>query len=239
MTGIALPIQTEVNAKLRSYVVSSFLASFMSFLIATAALFAAEIYRAYILLFKALGSVQTVVLPILGQIIMSLLIDNYGWFDLPLALIQILGAVILIVGVMMVVIPSKKGQSAINGKLGGVLESSIIAATVSFVVGTIILLIYVGAVERSFGKVSLALGSRRPWWIWLGGIFGAFMVFGNAYLVPLIGTGALIIFALLGQMGTSLMVDKYGLLGAVRKEILRVQYLGILVMLAGVILIKI
>ena len=207
----------------------------MSFLIATAALFAAEIYRAYILLFKALGSVQTVVLPILGQIIMSLLIDNYGWFDLPLALMQILGAVILIVGVMMVVIPSKKGQSAINGKLGGVLESSIIAATVSFVVGTIILLIYVGAVEKSFGKVSLALGSGRPWWIWLGGI----MVFGNAYLVPLIGTGALIIFALLGQMGTSLMVDKYGLLGAVRKEILRVQYLGILVMLAGVILIKI
>ena len=35
-----------------------------------------------IVLFPKLGSVQTVIMPILGQIVMSMLIDNFGWFTL-------------------------------------------------------------------------------------------------------------------------------------------------------------
>lgn len=59
-----------------------------------------------ILLFPKLGSVQTVIMPVLGQIVAGLLIDNFGWFDSAtraLTPIRVLGAVLVLVGVIITV----------------------------------------------------------------------------------------------------------------------------------------
>ncbi|MCJ0580296.1 DMT family transporter [Enterococcus cecorum] len=61
---------------------------------------------ANILLFLILGSVQTVILPILGQLLMSILIDHFGLFHTllrPLSFIRFLGLISLIVGVLLIV----------------------------------------------------------------------------------------------------------------------------------------
>lgn len=61
---------------------------------------------ANILLFPILGSVQTVILPILGQLLMSILIDHFGLFHTllrPLSFIRFLGLISLIVGVLLIV----------------------------------------------------------------------------------------------------------------------------------------
>ena len=58
-----------------------------------------------ILLFSKLGGVQTVVLPVLGQILMGLIIDNFGLFysqKTPLSVFRIAGAVMVILGVVLV-----------------------------------------------------------------------------------------------------------------------------------------
>lgn len=108
--GASLAVQTAINAQLRTYVISPFLASMLSFAIAAIFLSAAtlltgsslsaplEIFTrepgwiwlgglcgvigltTNILLFPKLGSVQTAVIPILGMTLMSMLIDHYGWF---------------------------------------------------------------------------------------------------------------------------------------------------------------
>ncbi|VDG18396.1 DMT family transporter [Lactiplantibacillus mudanjiangensis] len=131
--GIGLPIQTSINSRLRDSVGSPFLASLVSFTIGTvflaivtltldhtllfsAGLFASQPWWLWlgglfgviyltgnILLFPKLGSVQTVIMPVLGQILMGLLIDNYGWFDSKVTALTVtrgLGALLVLLGVI-------------------------------------------------------------------------------------------------------------------------------------------
>lgn len=131
--GIGLPIQTSINSRLKLSLGSPFLASLTSFTIGTVLLaimtllidhdlffpirmfveqpiwlwiggvFGVTYLTANILLFPKLGSVQTVIMPVLGQIIMGLLIDNFGLFyslKSPLTWIRVLGAILVILGVI-------------------------------------------------------------------------------------------------------------------------------------------
>lgn len=131
--GIGLPIQTSINSRLKNSVGSPFVASLISFAIGTTFLaiitlfengslfFSSKIFEqqpwwlwiggllgviyltSNILLFPKLGSVQTVIMPIMGQIIMGLLIDNFGLFKSlvkPLTLTRLIGALLVILGVV-------------------------------------------------------------------------------------------------------------------------------------------
>lgn len=56
-----------------------------------------------IVLFPRLGAVQTVVLPILGQVVMGLVIDRFGLFNAPridVSVPRILGALVVLVGIV-------------------------------------------------------------------------------------------------------------------------------------------
>ncbi|RAS77275.1 DMT family transporter [Priestia endophytica] len=109
--GASLAVQTAINSQLRKFVVSPFLASMVSFLVATVFLAVITIISGSplglpldlfssqpiwiwfggicgviglttnILLFPKLGSVETSVMPIIGMIVMGMLIDNFGWFN--------------------------------------------------------------------------------------------------------------------------------------------------------------
>jgi len=131
--GIGLPLQTSINSRLRASVGSPFLASGISFTIGTlflaimtlgidhSLLFSGQVFQTQpvwiwlgglfgviyltsnILLFPKLGSVQTVIMPVLGQILMGLLIDDFGWFASPknpLTWVRGLGAVLVLLGVI-------------------------------------------------------------------------------------------------------------------------------------------
>lgn len=137
MIGGLLPIQTAINSRLRQYVISPFISSLISFTVGTMFLLILNIvtgghillsmnqmntipWWAYlggllgtiglttnILLFPILGSVQTVIIPIMGQIIMSMLIDHFGWLGTPrelLTIFSLIGIGILIVGVITVIV---------------------------------------------------------------------------------------------------------------------------------------
>lgn len=302
IAGSLIPFQTAINARLREYVISPFLSSLISFAIGTIfltivilvsgghiGLTAAQISQtpwwAYlggllgmiglttnILLFPILGSVQTVIMPILGQVLMSMLIDNFGWFDTtahPLSIWRLLGVVLLIIGVLTVVaLPAyltrnqiekqtttnKKNrifwqliaiivggllaiQSAINGHLGGLLHAPLQAAWISFLVGTILLFI-VNLCQRSFKHLPNLTHQKLPWWIWLGGLLGALYISSNAFFVPIIGTGTVVVLALFGQIIGSLNIDQFGLLGAIKNRITPLKLFGLALMLIGVVLIE-
>lgn len=303
--GLVVPIQTAVNSRLRSYVISPFLASFVSFSVGTMFLFfitlltkhtvlidSSVFYNepkwiwiggvlgligltANILLFPVLGGVQTVVLPIMGQIIMSIIIDHFGLFHAPmhaLSPLRFIGLIVLVIGVMMVIVlpdwlrkrkqhnalqnetpdASKlpfqvlgifagmlmATQSAINGKLGSILASPVHAAFISFLVGTIFLFIIVTFIRREIHQLKFAIGKDKPKWIWIGGILGSFFVFGMSYLVPIIGTGLVVIICLFGQIICSILLDSFGWIGAKQKKVTGVQYLGLLFIFGAIILIR-
>lgn len=55
------------------------------------------------LLCAKIGVVQTTILPVLGQILMSLLIDSFGWFKsniIPISSFKIIGAILAFIGIV-------------------------------------------------------------------------------------------------------------------------------------------
>lgn len=135
LAGIGLPIQTSINTKLRKKVGTPYNASLVSFVVALIFLVLLLIVTGQginipferllqepvwiwaggicgvifltgnILLLAKVGSVQTVILPVLGQILMGLIVDSFGLFyaeQSNLTLLRVIGAVLVIVGVLAV-----------------------------------------------------------------------------------------------------------------------------------------
>lgn len=215
-----------------------------------------------LIIFPRLGGVQTVVLPIVGQILMGLIIDSLGLFgidQLPLTWTRVLGAVIVLIGVLTVVgVLSRRqdvafgggawgwrllavfmgmasaAQSAVNGRLGTVIGSAVEAAQVSFFIGFVALVVLVLVTRQ---KVSFRQ-ARGPWWIWTGGALGALFVFGNAFLTPIIGAGATVVAVLTGQMAMSVVIDHLGIGGVQKRPVRSHQIIGILTIVCGAILLR-
>ena len=128
-------------------------------------------------------------------------------------------------------------QSAINSSLRDTLHSgSLLAALVSFTVGTLTLLV----ASALTGQPFTALGglSRVAWWEWLGGALGAFFVFGSTLLAPRIGMAAMISLIVAGQVCSSLIFDHYGLLGLPARGISWIRIAGAALILAGAVLVN-
>lgn len=218
-----------------------------------------------VLIFPYLGAVQTVIMPITGQILMGMIIDNFGLFDAnyhAFTILRFIGVILLVIGILMVVLDKtssdkadkakqlpwqilgivagmfQASQAPVNGHLGVVLHSSIHAAFISFVVGTIILFIITGLVDKSYIHAKDAIGKGNPWWIWLGGLLGAIFVLSNAFLSPQIGAGTTVVLVLLGNLFGSVLVDKYGLLNSPKKPVGIMKYIGLVVMVIAVAIIK-
>lgn len=201
LIGLGLPLQTGINTRLTHKLGSPYNASFVSFIIAFIFLlllvFITEqnyfipfselageplwiwmggvcgviFLTGNVVLFARLGGVQTVIFPVLGQILMGLIIDNFGLFYAPqtdLTLLRILGAILVLLGVINVVMAKKTldnnllnkpkrqhtllwqifgiiagmlstVQTAVNGHLGIILASPVKAAVISFIIGIALL----------------------------------------------------------------------------------------------------
>lgn len=308
--GFGLPIQTTINSKLRDAFGSPFLSSLISFIIGTIFLaivvvasgqglivgmttissqpwwlwlggvFGVIYLTSNILLFPKIGSVQTVIFPVLGQILMGLLIDNGGWFSSAVQRLTVsrgLGALLVLIGVIVTValpnyLESRKAlvdvqakadvqgsgkdglnswlwrlwgvfagmlsasQTAINGHLGIVVGSAIKSAFISFLIGTVLLIIIVLIMRPKVRYKETA--DQHRWWMWIGGVIGSLYVLGNAYLAPTIGTGLAVVIVLIGLMAGSLLIDQFGWLDAKRNPITPIQLVGLLMMILGVVVIR-
>ncbi len=303
LCGVMIFTQTTINSQLREHAESPYASSLISFLFGTALLLLLTIiieghlfpsletlqsmeWWAYlggalgiyvvlsaILVFPRIGGVQTVAIPIFGQMLMSLLIDYFGWFAMdkrPLSLINILGLIILVIGIVFTVIlpdylekkhlttaekhMKKSGklfwqilallsgfclaiQPAVNGHLGIGISSGIQAALISFLIGTI-LLIAINVILKQMTSVKMAFQKKAPWWFYMGGFLGALYVFFALVITPEIGTGAFVIFVLIGQMIVSLLIDNYGLLRSRVRKVSMIQIIGLIVMLIGAGIVK-
>ncbi|CAM3123947.1 DMT family transporter [Lactiplantibacillus plajomi] len=236
LIGAGLAVQTGVNARLRQLVGSPFLASAVSFAIGALALnglllvtstpitiplrvFARQPAWLWLggvlgvvgltvnlVLFTRLGSVRAAVLPIFGQILAGIIIDQFGWWGAPrqpLTAIKLLGLLAVTGGVRLAIgwqprpfrfkLPGQwrwsalgifagglvAVQATINGRLGTVLRSASHAAAISFTAGALLLLLLVVAlrVPVHLGQAWQQAGTAN-WWLWSGGLLGAAYVLG-------------------------------------------------------------
>ena len=298
--GLLMPFQTAANSRLRGVVGPAYVSTLVSFSVSTLALLLVSLLAGIpilpthqmlaeapiwswfvgivavvtitiaIHLFKEIGQLQALIIPMFSQLIFSLLIDHFGWFGakvIPLGTNRIIGALLLIIGVILVVVlprlkSSQQTTATSTGSrqtfwqlmavLSGCLSASITGAyaqlasivgnpvqatTVAFFVATVALLLFCTCLGKT-QLVGKAFSSDYPWWMWTGGLCGAIIVFGNAWLVPKVGVGVFTMSLLVGQLALSMLMEHYGWLGAPRKPITWLKIFGILLMLAGVALIR-
>ena len=124
-------------------------------------------------------------------------------------------------------------QGLVNARLGVHVGGPVAAAFVSFLVGTVMLGLYLLATRT---PVTLQGGARLPAWIWAGGAIGAVYVACFTLLIPRIGAAGMVCLAVLGQVTASLLLDRFGVLQAPRPvDALRIA--GALLVVAGVVLV--
>jgi len=127
-------------------------------------------------------------------------------------------------------------QAGINAQLNIWTRSPVLAAAISFAVGTITLGLY-ALLTRVPAPAAEDL-SRLPWWVWTGGVLGAFFVVSTVVLAPRMGAAAMVAVIIAGQMITSLVLDHCGLLGYQTQPINVWRVLGIGLIVCGVLLLR-
>jgi len=127
-------------------------------------------------------------------------------------------------------------QAGINAQLNLWSRSPILAAAISFAVGTAALVIYALIL-----RIPLPAGesiTRQPWWVWTGGLIGAFFVASTIVLAPRLGAVSMVAVIVAGQMLASLVLDHFGLIGYSVHPVTLLRLIGVLLLVAGVVLIR-
>jgi transporter family-2 protein len=126
-------------------------------------------------------------------------------------------------------------QFGINAQLAEWLGGSVRAAFVSFVVGATALLVAVLVASRGWPDRA----GDAPWWVWTGGLLGAFYVLGSIVTAPKLGAATLVALILAGQALASLAVDHFGWVGFEEQPVTLLRVVGMLVLAGGVVLVRV
>ncbi|MHB8644817.1 MAG: DMT family transporter [Thermomicrobiales bacterium] len=123
-------------------------------------------------------------------------------------------------------------QFGVNGQLRRVSDQPIWASFISFVVGTVALLLCFVATRRAWP--SGGQFAHAPWWIWIGGFLGAFYVVVSVIAGPRLGAAALVACVIAGQLVASVVIDHFGWIGYGIHPISVGRVIGSVLLLVGV-----
>ncbi|MGF1624799.1 MAG: DMT family transporter [Alphaproteobacteria bacterium] len=88
------------------------------------------------------------------------------------------------------------------------------------------------------GRFPLSQFLGLPPWLLVGGVIGAGVVACSIWLTPIIGTAAFFAWLIAGQLIASLAIDHVGLLGVPVEPISLLRVAGVLIAIAGAVLVK-
>jgi transporter family-2 protein len=124
-------------------------------------------------------------------------------------------------------------QAPINGMLGKS-AGKLAAASISFVIGTVVLVAITGV---SGAEVNLASAAKLPWYYFIGGLLGAAYVTTVLITVNTLGAGGVTAATIAGQLSTAVVLDRFGAFGLPEKPITLARVLGVVLLAIGVVLI--
>jgi bacterial/archaeal transporter family-2 protein len=125
-------------------------------------------------------------------------------------------------------------QAPVNSRLGRDL-GNVQAATFSFVVGTVALVLIASLFYGGLG--SFGSVGRAPWWALFGGLFGAVYVTVAILTVRTLGVSGLTAAVISGQLAAAVVIDRFGLLGVARQPIGVSRVVGLVLLVVGVLLV--
>lgn len=125
-------------------------------------------------------------------------------------------------------------QGVINGRLASYLNHPIQAALLSFFVGTFALTIFALALRAPLPHWDSM--KSIPWYLLVGGLFGAIMVTSAIVLIPKIGAAPFIGGIIVGQLIMALSLDHFGALGLTTRPLNWQRIVGAALLVLGFIM---
>ncbi len=126
-------------------------------------------------------------------------------------------------------------QAGMNARLGVELGNTMLGTSAAFAVACMVSLLVV-ALQRA-GLPSVDRLQGVPLYLWGGGIISAFGVGMFYFLIPRMGVGPMMSFALTGQIVLAVICSHFGWFDQPVKPVNATRVLGLLVLVAGVSLI--
>lgn len=126
-------------------------------------------------------------------------------------------------------------QAPTNARLAEAVASPVNAAFVSFAVGTVALGMLALMLQT---RPDIAATRALPWWVWIGGLYGAVFVVAAAWGVPRLGVAVTITLMVAGQLLISLFLDHFGAMGVPKQPMNVMRVAGILMVIGGVVLVR-
>jgi transporter family-2 protein len=124
-------------------------------------------------------------------------------------------------------------QAATNGAL--TLRSSLVTALVVNVVGT---LVGAAALLLVPGMRAVMPAADTPWAFYAGGLYGLVIIAGLAFAFPRLGSAVSIALFVLGQSATALALDHFALLDTAHQPVSPARAAGLVLVVAGVLLLR-
>ncbi|MBO8415426.1 MAG: DMT family transporter [Proteobacteria bacterium] len=132
---------------------------------------------------------------------------------------------------------SQIAQTAVNSELSLHFGSTIPTGFMCMSLTVVIILCLTALRRESLHPLS-TIKVGRSFWILSGGLCGAAFLIVNAYLLPRVGAGTLVILNIAGQMAMALVIDSFGLFRAQKRSISVMEIAGLVIIFAGIALIK-
>jgi len=123
-----------------------------------------------------------------------------------------------------------------NAKLGVLLKNPLLSAAVAFVVACVCVLTVVFITARELPPL-INLKSV-PIHLWFSGAISAFGVASFYFLIPRMGVGSMMSYALTGQLMIAILASHYGWFDLPVKSINFNKCLGVFAMIMGIVLIN-
>ncbi len=121
-------------------------------------------------------------------------------------------------------------QPLVNAKLNGQVSSPLWASFISFGTGAVILFVLAYITSGKFLSIET---EDLKWWMFLGGVLGAFFVTTALFIVPHLGVATMIALFVAGQLISSALLEHYGVMAPAANPITLQKLLGLALLAAG------
>jgi len=128
-------------------------------------------------------------------------------------------------------------QATMNAQLGVLLKSSMVSTSIAFFLSCLFSTVALVAFTKEYPD----LGDVKaiPWYLWFGGsLLSAFAVGMFYYLIPLMGIGTMMSYALSGQLIIAMISSHFGWFNLPVQAVSVQKTVGIITLIIGLFLIN-
>lgn len=127
-------------------------------------------------------------------------------------------------------------QASVNAQLGVLLRSSQLGTVVAFATSLLISLLALLVSTRQYPQLESI--QAVPFYLWFGGVLSAFGVGMFYFLIPRMGVGPMMSYALTGQILVAVAASHFGWFDLPGKPINPTRALGVSALVVGILLIN-